>query len=418
MFMCIIFTQSRYVWDRSQNDLLLAILEMQLTWWCSQVDKHNAVTKLKAKRAEQSSGAQLARTAQTTADAHALGTAALPPSNGTSAKAAVGDVPAPQTDAACQQEGQKQNGTAAHGVKPELAEGAIVLALGVVVNPPTFPPTAGFIVPRLFGSYEEMGSQMPIEEPNADPSAKGGPQKRKREDDKAQLVQNKAGNTPAGFLPPPQPLAANTSGGKSTLPPAPNTNMPPGNPPRSKVKRSEPPGPGPNRNGGGRFSDDIRPRHHGSDVFGGVRGSSGPEKRPEAGSFIGRPAGAGHSQGFLPRVVPEEGDDLLRCANYKDQACTASEFAANVARIYQSCGRDRDAKLQVSYTCHACSGRPGLLSSKGVGVMAEGLKPLPAMGPNAAMGSRGNFLDQQHQLLPPPPVHSMKSSDDVVRRRS
>lgn len=286
-----------------------------------QVDKHHAVTQLKAKRAEP----HLPRHFQTPLDADAILPAGLAPSNGSTLPKppVVGAAATPAADGLPKQEGHLQNNTMLPSPRADGEEGGMVLALGVIVNAPTFPPASGFIVPRLFGSHQDIDLKTPQGDFSQDIAVKPAPHKRKRFDDKPDVVQNKVLVTAAGLLPPPQPLASTPLAGKSTLPPAPITNGGPGSQ-GMRLKRPDPPGQWPVPAPGGGFSYEPRPRVQGSDVFGGVRGSSGADRRPEKGSFIGRPAGM-HDQapGFLPKVRPEEGDDLLRYAAQPNQRCTS-----------------------------------------------------------------------------------------------
>lgn len=222
-------------------------------------------------------------------------------------------------DGSAKPESQVQSSTApAPAPRADGGGSGTVLPLGVVVNAPTYPPAGGFIVPRLFAAHADIDLHTPQRtEPGQDITLQSGAQKRKRLEVKPEVGQHKVPLTAAGMLPPPQPLAANPVAGKSTLPPAPNTNAVPG----GQAQRSrppEPPGmcpPPPPTIGGGRLSDEPRPRFQGSAVFGGVRGSSGADRRPEKGSFIGRTGGA-HDQapGFLPRTWIEDGDGMSRCA--------------------------------------------------------------------------------------------------------
>ena len=280
-----------------------------------QKKKHVAVMQLKVKQDKQ--GAQPPRSTHSALEVDATVLTGLHSSDGSAvpkpALRASGDQGA-ATDASLQQEGQVQSCTALPPPRANKNTGGAVLPLGVVVNVPTFPPEGGFIVPRLFGTYDHIDLKMPQQdESGPDVAAQAGVQKRARVDDEPDAVRNKIPVTAAGLLPPPQPLANNHLAGASTLPPAPVTSAASGGP-AQRLKLPDPPGMGPLPSaGGGRFSDDPRPRFQGSDVFGGVRGSSGSQRRPEKGSFIDQ------APGFLPRAPTEDGEELLRCAALPQQ---------------------------------------------------------------------------------------------------
>jgi hypothetical protein len=305
-----------------------------------QVDKHNAVTQLKraqiaAAAAEQNASMQLPQSGQIPPEADTLLPAGVNSSNGSTArKPSVTTAASGPAPGVVKQERQQQNITLPSAARVGVEEGVTVLPLGIVITAPTFPSAYGLVVPRLLRFHIDIDLVIPTADCSSDKNTKAaagaGAQKRKRGDDEADHVQSEAPATSTstsggGFLPPPQPLVSAANAGKSTLPPAPAVYAGLGNQ-AQKFKRMEAPaGPGAwsmRVSVGARIADEPRPRFQNSDVFGGVRGSSGADRRPDTGSFVGRRAPAAHEQaGFLQHRGQPEDEDLFGCAAQQCCAC-------------------------------------------------------------------------------------------------